>query len=59
MIFFAVLYHGLKLGFEYLPNLGQGGTLVIEILFLRLVFIFDNGRIVEDKDEPSDVQDGD
>lgn len=54
-----VLFHGLKLGFEYLPNLGQGGTLVIEILCLRLVFIFDSGKIIEDKDESSDVQDGD
>ena len=57
MIFFVVLFHGLKLGFEYLPDLGSKGTLVVEIGFIRMVFIFDSGRIVEDV--PSDVQDGD
>lgn len=53
MVFYAHLFHGLKLGFEYIPELGEKGTLVIEVAFLRAVFIF--GVI----HGPSDVQDSD
>jgi hypothetical protein len=58
MIFFMNLYHGLKLGFEYIPELGHKGTLVIEILFIRFVLIF-GVDTVEAHDESNDVQDGD
>lgn len=54
VIFYATLFHGLKFGFEYLPELGRAGTLVLEFLFFRAVFIFG-----VDKYDPSDVQDGD
>lgn len=54
-MFFVTLFHGLKLGFEYIPELGTKGTLVVEIAFVRLVFIFG----VEEHIEPSDVQDSD
>jgi hypothetical protein len=47
------LFHGLKIGFEYLPDLGSKGTFIGEIAFLRFVWI----RGVTDV--PSDVQDGD
>lgn len=53
MIFFFTLFHGLKLGFEYIPALGEKGTLVLEVAFIRAVFIF--GR----NDESSDIQEGD
>lgn len=53
-VFYAAFFHGLKLGFEYLPGLGSKGTWVFEIACLRLVFI--NGIVPNDT---SDVQDGD
>ncbi len=53
MIFYMHLFHGLKLGFEYLPDMGTKGTIVIEVGFLRAVLIFGVTS------EPSDVQDGD
>lgn len=53
MVFFFVLFHGLKLGFEYLPTLGTKGSWVLEIAFIRFVLI--NGV----EHEPSDVQDSD
>lgn len=61
MVFYLTLFHGLKCGFEYLPYLGRNGTLVLEFLFLRAVFIFGVDKIpMEDKpDGPSDVQDSD
>lgn len=53
MMFFATLFHGLKLGFEYIPELGSKGTLVLEVLFVRVVIIFGV------QNEPSNVQEGD
>lgn len=41
---YVALFHGLKLGFEYLPELGSGGTLIFEIAFLRIVLIFDSAQ---------------
>ena len=53
MIFFFTFFHGLKLGFEYIPELGDKGSLVIEVLFIRGVFIFGDNNV------PSDVQKSD
>lgn len=38
-VFFITLFHGLKIGFEYIPNMGAKGTYSIEFLCLRFVFI--------------------
>lgn len=53
-VFYAAFFHGLKLGFEYLPKLGSKGTWVFEILCLRFVFI--NGI---DTNGSGNVQDSD
>ncbi len=47
MILYAVLFHGLKLGFEYLPDLGSKGTLILEVAFLRIVLIMGVDKLNE------------
>jgi hypothetical protein len=32
-------YHGLKLGFEYIPEI-ENGAVILEVLCFRLMFIF-------------------